>query len=152
MRASLSSFLALVVLLLLSPSSTSCCCRLVVFVVVELVSVRPIRGSINDTRKRRVSCILYHVSCIIHTRWALKNTRYIHEFGGFFQFNGTKRANSKNRINNLTTHFTWELVIHYRLYSSTVPSRQGRRQEGTGGTPPPPETRKICKGWRTAHA
>ena len=42
------------------------------------MKMRPEQGSIHDTRKRRVSCM------IIHTRWAPKNTRNIHEVGGFF--------------------------------------------------------------------
>ena len=48
------------------------------------------------TRKRRVSCI------IIHTRWAQKYT-ILTRSRLFFQFYGTKRANSKNLINNLIT-------------------------------------------------
>ena len=80
------------------------------------------QGSIHDTRKRRVLCILYRVLCIIiHTLWALKHKRYIHEFGEFsIQWN--KRANSTKRINNLTT-LTWELVIHD---SSTIQSQAAR--------------------------
>ena len=48
-----------------------------------------------------------------------KNTQNIHEVGEFIQFNGTKRANIKNRKKNIKTnrqHFTWELVIHYIFY------------------------------------
>ena len=82
------------------------------------------QGCIHDTRKRRVrvsvSCIVYRVSCIlIHTRWALKNTRYIHEARlrvyivyfleprWIFQFNTSKHQNP---------HTTVVMLISDRLH------------------------------------
>ena len=53
--------------------------------------------SMHVTTKRRVSCISY---IIIHTRWALKNTRYIHEVGGIF----TKYTIHTRFYNRYTKH------------------------------------------------
>ena len=49
---------------------------------------------------------------MIHTRWTLKNTRYIHEVGGFFHFNETKQQKPHKQLDN-TLRGNYELVIHY---------------------------------------